>query len=87
MSKNHHGPENEDPLWPTLEWVSPEEAAAWLRINVKLVYRLCDEDSTFPAVKVGRAIRIRRSRLERWLERHHPSRKLPLHSGEGAENP
>ena len=87
MSKQHHLRAGWDPLWHTLEWVTVQEASDWLRVNIKLVYRLAEEDRTFPAIKVGGIIRIRRSRLERWLERHHPSRKLPAHSGEGAENP
>jgi excisionase family DNA binding protein len=54
------------------DWLTPAETAAWLRVNAKLVYRLAKEDPTFPAVKLtGSVLRIRRSRLDRWLEQHH----------------
>lgn len=57
------------------EWLSPQEAAAWLRVSTDLIYRICETDKTFPAVKVGGLIRIRRARLDRWLDNHHPTRQ------------
>jgi excisionase family DNA binding protein len=62
-------------VWESLEWVTPCEAAAWLRVSPKLVYRLATTDRTFPSVKVGGLTRINRPRLERWLERQHRTRK------------
>lgn len=68
--------------WENLTWVTPREAAAWLRVSPKLVYRLA-EDPSFPAVRVGGLLRIRRERLERWLERPHRTRK-PVRSAPDA---
>jgi excisionase family DNA binding protein len=65
------------------EWLSPAEVAGWLGVSEKLVYRLC-EDPTFPAVKVGGLMRIRASRLEKWLERQHPVR---LRAKQGSTRP
>jgi len=70
-------------VWESLEWVTPREAAAWLRVSPKLIYRLAESDRTFPAVKVGGATRINRHRLERWLERQHRTRK-PLRASQDA---
>jgi excisionase family DNA binding protein len=69
---------------PDAEWWTPEQAASWLQVAAKLIYRLAHEDSTFPAVKFGGAIRIRRTRLERWLD--HPQRRLPP-PGRGLRQP
>ena len=68
-----------EPSWEQLTWVTADEAATWLRVSPKLVYRLAEVDPSFPAVKVGGLVRIRRERLERWLERQHRTRK-PLRS-------
>jgi excisionase family DNA binding protein len=70
-------------VWENLKWVTPREAAAWLRVSPKLVYRLAESDRTFPAVRVGGLFRISRERLERWLERQHRTRK-PLRSARDA---
>src|SRR5689334_23097132 len=56
-------------------WWTPQEAACWLNVSVKLIYRLAETDKTFPAVKLGGLIRIRRARLDRWLDNHHPTRQ------------
>jgi len=67
--------------WESLVWVTPAEAAAWLRVSPKLVYRLAS-DRSFPAIKVGGLLRIRREHLERWLARQHPSKKPLLPRGD-----
>ena len=72
-----------EPVWKDLEWLTPREAAAWLRVSPKLVYRLAETDRTFPVVNVGGLLRIRRERLERWLERQHRTRK-PLRASPDA---
>ncbi len=53
------------PLSP--EWLTVEQAAAWLQVSTKTIRRYI-EAGTIPAVNLGgRAIRIRRQDLEAWL--------------------
>lgn len=67
----------------TPEWLTVRACATWLRVNPRLVYRLATTDSTFPAVKVGGAVRIRASRLDRWLAAHHPAKRRNGGRGHG----
>ena len=43
------------------------EAAAYLRLSEKSIYRIVRDDPTFPRVKVGGSVRFPRERLIRWL--------------------
>ena len=53
--------------------LTPEEAAAYLRLNAQTVYRLL-RDGQLPGVKVGRQWRIRRAALEQYLDGGGPPR-------------
>src|SRR3990167_929242 len=48
------------------DWLTPEEAAAWLRIPVKTILQLCRE-RRLPAAKNGRRWRLPRAGLDRLL--------------------
>ncbi len=50
------------------EWLTIEQAAAWLQVSTKTIRRYIEAGS-LPAVNLGgRAIRIRRQDLEVWLQ-------------------
>jgi excisionase family DNA binding protein len=51
--------------------LTPTEVLAYLRVNVRTVYRLM-RTGELPAVRVGRQWRIRRADLEHWLRRQVP---------------
>jgi excisionase family DNA binding protein len=72
-----------EPGWENVAWLTINEVAAQLRVSAKMLYKLVERDRSFPAIRVGGLLRIRRERLERWLERQHPSRK-PLRSSPDA---
>jgi excisionase family DNA binding protein len=46
-----------------------DEAARYLRLSRPKVYNLVAAGD-LPAVRVGRSVRIRRDRLEAWIEEH-----------------
>ena len=72
-----------EPGRENVAWLTINEVAAQLRVSRKTVYKLAERDRSFPAVRVGGLLRVRRERLERWLERQHPSRK-PLRASPDA---
>ena len=53
---------------PNLDLLTCEEAAAYLRVHPRTVYRLL-RDGGMPGVRVGRQWRIRRSDLDAYLGR------------------
>jgi excisionase family DNA binding protein len=53
------------------EVMTTEEVIAFLRVNTRTLYRLI-RAGNFPAVRVGRQWRFRRSDLEAWLDRDRP---------------
>jgi excisionase family DNA binding protein len=61
-----------------------------LRLSVKSIYRLVEQDPSIPAIKLGGAVRFPRAMLLRWLEQHTRSRSRPrsaqgsAHGGPGA---
>jgi excisionase family DNA binding protein len=61
------------PAFSTKDWLTINEAADWLRISRKALYRVATSDKTFPAVKIAGKVRINHARLIRWLDRRHPS--------------
>ena len=67
-----------EPAWESFDWLTLREAAAWLRVSPKVLYRLADRDSSFPVVRVAGVLRIRRKRLESWLERQRYRSKKPM---------
>ena len=75
-------------------WLTINEVAAELRVSPKTLYKVAERDRSFPAIRVGGLLRISLARLERWLERQHPSRN-PLRfspdavgkTGESADSP
>ena len=87
MTSPAHGQPPGPSVDPAAEWLSPAETAAWLRCSSKLIYRLCETDPTFPAIKVGGLIRIRRSRLETWLAHKHRAAARSLNPGAGRQTP
>jgi excisionase family DNA binding protein len=50
------------------QWVSTKEAAAYLGVNLRTLYRFIDEGE-LPAYKFGRVIRLLRSDLDVFIER------------------
>lgn len=50
------------------------EVAEYLRVNPQTVYRKA-KAGELPAVRIGRAIRFRRSELEEWLRSSLPDRQ------------
>ncbi len=60
---------HEPPLAHNL--LTPTEVLAYLRVNVRTVYRLM-RTGELPAVRVGRQWRVRRADLELWLRRTRP---------------
>ena len=57
-------PETMAPLWLTVK-----QTAQLLQLSENVVYPLTHRKD-FPAVRVGRAIRIDRRRLEEWADAH-----------------
>ena len=51
----------------TKEWLSVADLCQLLGIGRTLAYQLVAEH-TIPAVRVGRAIRVRKADVEQWLE-------------------
>lgn len=98
-SQRHDEPPPANPgTWPVLvpgsqEWFTVQGAATWLSVSPKLIYRLIAQDRTFPAVKLGGLIRIRRARFERWLDQQRrplrptASGRKPLATPDLAESP
>jgi excisionase family DNA binding protein len=50
-------------------YLSLDEAAQLLGVNVKTLVRWAREDSTFPVFRRGRVVRVDRERFITWLER------------------
>ena len=46
-----------------------DEAAAYTRLSRAKVYAMA-QTGDIPTVKIGRSVRVRRDRLERWLDEH-----------------
>ena len=46
-----------------------EEASAYLRLSRAKVYAMA-QSGQIPTVRMGRSVRVRRDRLERWLDEH-----------------
>ncbi len=55
------------------DMLTVSEVARYLRVNPQTVYRKA-KAGELPAVRIGRAIRFRRTELEEWLKA--PSREL-----------
>lgn len=51
----------------TIEWMNTQEAAAYLGITVRTLYRAIDEGK-LTAYRMGRVIRIQKPDLETYLE-------------------
>ena len=49
------------------EVMTVSEVAQYLRVNPQTVYRKA-KAGELPAVRIGRAIRVRRSELDEWLK-------------------
>jgi excisionase family DNA binding protein len=62
-------PAAEAPLYITLE-----EAARLVGVDVKTLGRWSREDVTFPVFRRGRVVRVDRERFLTWLERQLPRR-------------
>jgi excisionase family DNA binding protein len=50
------------------QWISTKDAAAYLGVNLRTLYRFIDEGE-LPAYKFGRVIRLLQSDLEAFIER------------------
>ncbi len=62
----HDAPEGQRGSTPD-EWFTLAELGDWLKISRTTVWRLI-RDRRIPTYRVGRATRIRRRDVERWLE-------------------
>ncbi len=51
-------------------YLTSEDLAAYLRLNVKTVYRLT-KAGKIPAVRVGQRWRFRKSQIDAWLQSHN----------------
>jgi excisionase family DNA binding protein len=54
------------------KYLTPQEAADELTVSVDTIrraYRATGEDR-LPVLRIGQVVRIRRSDLEQWIERH-----------------
>lgn len=51
----------------TPQWVSTKDAAAYLGVNLRTLYRFIDEGE-LPAYKFGRVIRLLQSDLDAFIE-------------------
>ena len=51
-------------------YLTSEDLAAYLRLNVKTVYRLT-KAGKIPAVRVGHRWRFRKSQIDAWLQTHN----------------
>lgn len=52
---------------PAEEWLTLAQVGEWLQVGRSTVYRLVSSKE-IPGYRVGRAIRVRRADVERWLE-------------------
>lgn len=50
-----------------------DEVAEYLGLRRQTIYNRVSTDPTFPRLKVGGALRFRRSALDQWLEDQNPS--------------
>ncbi len=50
-----------------IDWLTSQEAASWLGVTVRTLYRAIDEGK-LTAYRMGRVIRIQRPDLEAYLE-------------------
>jgi excisionase family DNA binding protein len=58
--------------------LTPREAAEYLKVHVRTIYRLV-KNSEIPGRKVGGSWRFKREDLEEWLSiRENPQMDLPL---------
>ena len=80
MSGNFHSKEilmdNSEPRTPNSELtlkdvMTPREAARYLSIHVRTIYRLA-RDGEIPGRKVGGSWRFRRNTLDQWLSGSNP---------------
>jgi len=65
---------------PDLElpfYLTAPEVATMLRLSVKSIYRLAEQDATMPVIKLGGAIRFPQALLLKWLEQHTQGRSRP----------
>jgi excisionase family DNA binding protein len=54
----------------TGEFLTVSEVAEFLRIGKTTVYELCKYNPSFPAVRIGRQLRVFKSELIEWLKVH-----------------
>jgi len=62
-------PENPDTGDQEVQLLTPPQLAALWQIGKNTAYELCHRED-FPCVRIGRSIRINRSQLQSWLDKH-----------------
>jgi len=67
-----------------LAYLTAADIANLLQVSTKTVSRWALEDSTMPAMKIGRVVRFERAALMRWLQRHQPRRSAQGQRNEGS---
>ena len=65
--------------------ITPAEVIAYLRVDVRTVYRLM-RTGDLPAVRVGRQWRVRQADLDSWLRRGMPERPWDRRSSAARED-
>jgi predicted DNA-binding transcriptional regulator AlpA len=56
------------PLSDDDELLTMKQIAQDAKLSAKTMYRVASEDPTFPAVRIGGTLRVRRGRWKKWLE-------------------
>jgi excisionase family DNA binding protein len=67
----------------TIDIIDLIEAAEILRVSLRMIYTLIEEDLTFPAVKLNNKWRINRIELKAWYEKKFINKLLPQSELEG----
>jgi excisionase family DNA binding protein len=63
------GPRDQAESGATLEYLTAKQVGDLLQVSARTVERWALEDSTMPALRVGRTLRFPGPELRRWLER------------------
>lgn len=62
-----------DPMAEQVAWLTPQEAAAYLRVGIDTIYDAC-ADGRLKHSKLGyRTIRLKRAWIDEWAESHKPA--------------
>lgn len=57
-----------DTLGQSEEWIDIAEASIYLKVSIDTIRSWIKKDQTFPAYKVGRLWRFRKTELDKWIK-------------------